>query len=115
MKNMVPSAGCYAQSIPLNAALNGRELSEIHAIFGRSVSEHPQSAAQIDGIDRDFLFGNAWQGVLVLGLIHFPFLLGTVQVSEGRALICINYSIVYLGFVTTLGSFGEGLVTLTLG
>ena len=46
-----------------------------------------------------------------------PFLsqLGTTQVREGLSLVCINFSIVCLGFVTTLGSFGEGFVTLTPG
>ena len=46
------------REIPLNATSNGQELSEIHSIFGLSVSEHPQSATRIGGIDHDFLFGN---------------------------------------------------------
>ena len=35
--------------------------------------------------------------------------------SRALALVYANYSIVYLGFETTLGLFGEGLVTLTPG
>ena len=48
-------------------------------------------------------------------LTPFPSQLGTIQVSWGLDLVSINYAIVYLGFVTTLGSFGECLVTLTPG
>ena len=49
------------------------------------------------------------------GLAPFPSQLGTTQVSWGLALVCINHSVVYLGFVTTLGLFGERLVTLAPG
>ena len=45
----------------------------------------------------------------------FPSQLGATQVGWGLALVCTNYSIVYLGFMTTLGLFGERLVTLTPG
>ena len=48
-------------------------------------------------------------------LTPFPSQLGTIQVSWGLDRVSINYAIVYLGFVTTLGSFGEGFVTLTPG
>ena len=77
------------------------------------MSEHPQSAAWIDGIDRDFLFGNTRPPLLVCGLTPSPSQFGTTRVNWGLALVNINYSMVYLGFVTTLGSFGECLVTLT--
>ena len=53
--------------------------------------------------------------MLMHGLTPFPSQLGTTQVSWGLALVYINYFIVYLGFVTTLGSFGDSLVTLTPG
>ena len=56
-----------------------------------------------------------WLGVLALGLIHFPFLSGTVLVGGGLALVHTNYSIVYSSCEITPGLFGEGLVTLTLG
>ena len=79
------------------------------------MSEHPQSAAWIDGIDRDFLFGNTRPPLLVCGLTPSPLQLGTTQVNWGLALVYINYYIVYLGFVTTLGLFGERLVTLAPG
>ena len=45
----------------------------------------------------------------------FPSHLGLTQVSQGLALLCINYFIVYLEFKTTLRWFGEGFVTLTPG
>ena len=41
-----------------NIVTNRRELSEICSIFVLRKSEHSQLAARIDGIDRDFLFGN---------------------------------------------------------
>ena len=53
--------------------------------------------------------------LLARGFTPFPSRLGTFQVSEGLALVHTNYWIVYLEFETTLGWFGEGLVTLTPG
>ena len=103
------------RTIPLKAGSNGRELSEIRSIFVQGVSEHCQLTARIDGIDGGFLFGNARLGVLALGLIHFPFLLGTVPVHGGLTPVQTNCSIVYLGCEITPGLFGEGLVTLTPG
>ena len=46
------------RSIPLDAASNGRESSEIRPIFVLRKSEHSQLTARIDGIDRTFLSGN---------------------------------------------------------
>ena len=53
--------------------------------------------------------------MLAPGFTPFPSYLGVTQVSQGSALVHTNYCIVYLEFETTLGSFGEGLVTLTPG
>ena len=53
--------------------------------------------------------------LLAHGFTPFPSCLGFTQVSKGLALVYINYSVVYLGFETALGWFGEGLVTLTPG
>ena len=52
-------AGRQTRTIPLNAATNGQQLNELRSIFVRVPSEHCQLTARIDGIDRDFLFGNA--------------------------------------------------------
>ena len=114
-KNMLPPAERKTREIPLNAASNGRELSEICSIFGRSESEHPQSAARIDGIDGGFLFGNARPPCSHSGCSPFPSCLGTTQVRQGLALVYTNHCIICLEFETTPGSFGEGLVTLTPG
>jgi len=57
-----------SRPIPLNAASNGRELSEKHSIFALGESEHASSPARIDGIDRTFLFGNARHPMLAPGL-----------------------------------------------
>ena len=56
----------------------------------------------------------AWR-LLAPRFTPFPSYLGLTQVSWGLALSYTNHSIVYLGFETTLGRFGEGLVTLTPG
>ena len=66
------------------------------------------------------LIGISFLGTLAINLLArgftpFPSRLGATQVSQGLALVYINYSIVYLGSETTPGSFGEGLVTLTPG
>ena len=53
--------------------------------------------------------------VLALGLIHFPFLLGTIPLCGGLAPAHTNCSIIYSGCKIIPGLFGEGLVTLTLG
>ena len=59
--------------------------------------------------------GTHMNNLLARGFTPFPSRLGATQVSQGLALVYINYSTVYLGFETTLGWFGEGLVTLTPG
>ena len=69
---MLHPAEHKSRAIPLNAASNGRGLSEICSIFGRSVSEHPQSATWIDRIDRNFLFGNTRLPLLARGLTPSP-------------------------------------------
>ena len=51
--------------------------------------------------------------LLMCGFTPFPSCLGATQVSRALAFLYTNYSIVYLEFETTLGWFGEGLVTLT--
>ena len=57
--------------IPLNAASSGRELSEICSVFALGQSEHRHLTARIDGIDRAFLFGNAWLPLLAKSLSSF--------------------------------------------
>ena len=83
--------------IPLKTGSNGRELSKQCLIFVRGMSEHCQLIPQIDGSDWNFLFGNARR------FTPFPSCLGTIQVSEGSALMHTNYCITYLGFEITLG------------
>ena len=114
---MLPPAGRHTRAIPLNAASNGRELSEICSIFGRSESDHPQSTTRIDGIDRDFLFGNTRPPCSHSGCNPFPSRLGTTQVRQGLALVYTNYYIVYLGFKTPLGlpSMSLGALTSRVG
>jgi len=68
-----------------------------------------------DGIDHDFLFGNARHPVLAPGCTPFPSRLGGTQVSWGLALLGYNHFTVYLGFDTTLVSPGISPVTLTPG
>ena len=46
------------RAIPLNAASDGRELSELCSNLTLGPSEHCQLTAQIDWIDRGFHFGN---------------------------------------------------------
>jgi len=68
-----------------------------------------------DGIDRDFLFGNARHPVLAPGCTPFPSRLGGTQVGWGLSPVGNNHSIVYLGFDTSLVSPGTSPVTLALG
>ena len=68
------------RKIPLNAASNGQELSEIRSIFERGQSEHCQLTARIDGIDRTCLFGNGAASGLAPGCTPFPSRLGPPQV-----------------------------------
>jgi hypothetical protein len=73
-----------------------------------------QLTAQIDGIDRDFLFGNARPPLPSHpGCSSFPSYLGATQVGRGLAPVYINYFIVYLGFETIFGSPGTSPGTLT--
>jgi len=65
-EKMLPFAGCQPRPIPLNAASNGRELSEKCLIFALGENEHRQLIARIDGIDRAFLFGNARHPALLV-------------------------------------------------
>ena len=69
---MLPPAGRQTRAIPLNAASNGRELSEICSILGGSETEHPQLAKRINRIDRDFLFGNTWPPCSRVGSLPSP-------------------------------------------
>ena len=108
-------AGHRTWSIPLKTGSNGQELSEIRSIFVRDVSEHCQLTVWIDGIDRNFLFGNGRPPCSHPGSSPFPSFLGATQVSQGLALVHTNCYIVYLDFETTLGRFGEGFVSLTPG
>jgi len=101
------------REIPLNAPLNGRELSEICLIFVRVPGEHCQLTARIDGIDRDFLFGTRAVPGLAPGCSPFPSRLGATQVSRGLALRYTNYYNVYLGFDTAFVLSGASPVTLT--
>jgi hypothetical protein len=74
-----------------------------------------QLTAQIDGIDRAFLFGNARLPCSRQGCSPFPSRLGTIVVSWSLALIGANYFIVYLGIDTAPESSGAGAATLTPG
>jgi len=65
-----------------------------------------QLTARIDGIDRDFLFGNVRLPLFARGCRHSPSCFGVIQVSEGLALIINNYSDIYLGFLTFFRSPG---------
>ena len=70
--------------------------------------------AQVDRIDRGFLFGNARHPVHPWA--HpFASRLRIVQVSRGLALVITNYPIIYLDFDTAPVSAGAGPVTLTPG
>ena len=79
---------------------NGQELGKLCLIFGQGESEHCQLIARIDGIDRDFLFGNGAATGLALGCRPFPSLPGATQVSRGLALLYIAFNNMYLGFET---------------
>ena len=66
------------------------------------------------------LIGISFLGTLAINLLArgftpFPSCLGATQVSRALALLHTNYSIMYSRFETTLGWFGESLVTLTPG
>ena len=52
----------------------------------------PLLTVRIDGIDRNFLFGNVRLPLFVRGCRYFPSCFGVIQVSEGLALIITNYS-----------------------
>ena len=72
---------------------------------------HPQ----IDGIDRDFLFGNARRPSSHPGYSAFPSRQGFTQVSGGLTLWYTNYHIAHLGLESLFGSSGASPVTLTPG
>ena len=69
----------------------------------------------IDGIDRDFHFGNAQHPCSRPGVQPIPLAFGVTQVRLGIALVTTNYSIVYLEFETLPGSFGRCPVTSSPG
>ena len=71
--------------------------------------------AEIDGIDRGFLFGNTRFPLLLLGCSPFPSRLGITKVREGLALVHTNYSIAFLGIETHFGSPGSSPGTLAPG
>ena len=111
-EKILPRAGRQTQSIPLNAAWNGWELSPQCSIFALAHTEHCQLTARVDGIDRAFLFGNTRLSLLAPGLAHSHSCLGTLQVSRGLALF-YNWTIdLYLGPDTTLVLSGASPVTL---
>jgi hypothetical protein len=101
------------RTIPPNATLNGQKSSEICSIFALGLSLHCQLTARIDGIDRDFLFGNARFPSSRLGCSPFPSRLGTLQVSRALALIHTNYYVMYLGSGTNFRSPSISTDTLT--
>ena len=74
-----------------------------------------QAHRRLIGLIGTSFLGTCICRLLMRGFTSFPSRLGIIQVSEGLALTYINHYIVYLGFETTLGWFGEGLVTLTHG
>jgi hypothetical protein len=98
------------RSVPLNAALNGLELSWQCSIFTQEQSEHCRLTARVD---RYFLFGNAMFLLLAPGCSSFPSRLGTAQVSRCPALVYINHLLVRLGSMTHLGSSGISPGTLS--
>ena len=69
----------------------------------------------IDGIDRDFLFGNGVATGLALGCSPFPSCPGATQVSGGLALLYVTCNNMYLGFETALVSPGASPGTPTSG
>ena len=97
-----PPAGRATRSIPLNAAVNERELSWQCLTFALGQSEHRQLTARIDGIDRAFLVWNVRLPCSRPGCSPSPSHLGATRVSGGLALLHTNYSDVYLCFETIL-------------
>ena len=71
------------QAIPLGLALNGQELSKICSIFERRQGEHCQLIPRIDGIDRDFLFGNVAAPLLPPGVQLLPLAFGELTGELG--------------------------------
>src|ERR1700684_4721704 len=92
------------RSIPPNATSNKRKSSEICSIFALGSSLHCQLTARIDGIDRDFLFGDARFSQLTPGCSPFPSCLGPLQVIMALTLIHTNYYVMYLGSGTNFWS-----------
>ena len=74
-----------------------------------------QPTARIDGIDRAFLFGNAWSSGPRQGCTPFSSRLEDIRVSRGLALLYILSTNIYLGVKATPGSYDEGTITLTPG
>jgi hypothetical protein len=104
-----------ARSIPLKTTRNGQELSELCSISSQGEGEHCQLIARIDGIDRDFLFGNGAATGLALGCSPFPSCPGVTQVSRGLALLYTTSTNMCLGFDTAPVSPGASPGTPTPG
>lgn len=68
---------------PLNATSNGRKLNEERSIYALGLNRHCQLTARIDGIDRDFLFGNARFPQVAPGVQPLPLAFGALTGEQG--------------------------------